>query len=169
MTEFRREYSFFAQRNAHRLDVINAAYLSFVRRFTIAGVIVALMVLGLGVISVAASDKASIAVAQVQAGRRSLCRDVRRGVRHRRGGEKDHHRVHGSSPTAEERALEALGLPPFKIRLMQSRIAADGYVNAIVHQVNAQIGGKGNGLVLKGGAINCAVLEHLARVGPNPR
>lgn len=65
-------------------------------------------------------------------------------------------------PPTEEKALEALGFPPFRVRLQMQERAADAYVAGIAARIERQVGSKGDGLVLPGGRINCDRLVQIA-------
>lgn len=67
-------------------------------------------------------------------------------------------------PTAEEKALEAFGFPPFKQRHKQAERAADLYVSGISASIDGKIGHKGDGLVDSDGTINCQRLAQLAKI-----
>lgn len=67
-------------------------------------------------------------------------------------------------PATQERALEALGFPPFKVRHRQALKAADDYVATISKHIDAQIGRKGDGLVKSDGTIDCTRLAELAKI-----
>lgn len=67
-------------------------------------------------------------------------------------------------PPAEEKALERLGFPPFRVRMRMQERAADAYVAGIARRVDEQIGRRGDGLVQRGGTINCDRLVRLVRL-----
>jgi hypothetical protein len=66
-------------------------------------------------------------------------------------------------PPSEERALERLGFPPYKVRVKLQEKAADAYVAGISKRVEQAIGSKGDRLVQPGGRLDCKAFLRLAR------
>jgi hypothetical protein len=65
-------------------------------------------------------------------------------------------------PPSEEKALERLGFPPFKVRVKLQEKAADAYVAGISSRVERSIGNRGDRLVQPGGMLDCKAFLRLA-------
>lgn len=178
VVDLRREYSGFAQRNAGRLDRINALYHRLVRTVVVIGVVFAVMQLAIGLFGVglqsdtnrssqqaaSAASNAVRALRQIQEGRRiatkfscsALSAVSLAGERVISGS--------GGTETPLARFLEQHGYPPPKIRQRQARLAARAYQQEINRRIFSTVGPKAKGLVQKDGTFNCTRLAKLSAV-----
>lgn len=167
LVAFRREYSTFANRNAGRLDEINAVYRQFSRRVYAILAILAVVLLGLGLESLRLQTEHGQTISQVQAGRRISLRvscAVQSAVA--QAGEAVIAGPSTAPPPAQEAAFERLGFPPFKKRHAQAQASAKKYVAGIAASIDSQIGSKGDKLInQRTGTIDCQRLIQLARLG----
>lgn len=152
----RREYVAFARRNASRLDQIYAQLAKFVRQVLIVGLlfVVAQVTFGFLIFDLFNGQQSGRRFAvKVTCAAESAIAEQGRQV------------IEGSSmllPPAQERALERLGFPPFKVRQLQSAKQANSYVGGIAKAIDKAVGHRGDGLVRKNGTLDCVRFEHEA-------
>jgi hypothetical protein len=167
LVALRREYTVFARRNAHRLATLGKRLLITGLLFVVAQMALGVWGLRLQVQSTNLSRQNRDTLKQVQAGRQTslgVACAVESAV-----AQSGRAVIAGSAKppsAAEERALEALGFPPYSVRQRQQKKAADAYVAEIAKRIDQQIGSKGDGLVRPGGTLDCKRFEQIAHAAP---
>lgn len=180
MVDLREEGRQLARANGKRLDKHNSYLRTLLRRVTLILAALVLIQLGLGVFGVHlqsqgqtasrnatnAAQNAEDALHAVQKGRSDALK-VTCAVQSAIAQAGKQVIVGSTTPPspAQERALENLGLPSFKVRQAQAAAAATGYVLSISTNIDKQIGSKGDHLVNKNGTLDCTRLAKVARIG----
>lgn len=181
MLDLREEGRQLARANGKRLDQHNSYLRTLLRRVTVIMAAIFIIQLVLGIFGVhlqvqgqtashnagTAAHNATDALHAVQKGRSDALKvtcSVQSAIA--QAGKQVISGAQTKPPAAQERALEALGFPPFKVRQAQAKAAAAGYVTSISRSIETQIGAKkSDRLVNKNGTLNCARLAQVARVG----